>query len=209
MRGHDGTVLERTGPSVRTLATGGPGGNSRLTALTACVLLVLLAAEGATLLSLRSFVSWHIAIGMLLVPVVALKLASTGYRFVRYYAGAQAYVREGPPPAPLRLLGPVVVLSTVGRFATGVTRALLGPGTAYVLLLHKASFVVWLGALSLHVLGHLFHLPGLTRPDLGRGDGLPGSRLRLGLVAGAIVAGALIAVASWSLAAPWVHTFGA
>ena len=65
----------------------------------------------------------------------------------------------GPPGLVLRLLGPVVVLSTVGLFGTGVALALLGPGTGYVLLLHKASFVVWLGSMSLHVLGHVLHLP--------------------------------------------------
>jgi hypothetical protein len=188
---------------------GGPAGNGRLTALTACVLLVLLALEGATLISLQSFLTWHIVLGMLLVPVVVLKLASTAYRFFRYYAGAPAYVRAGPPGLVLRLLGPVVVLSTVGLFGTGVALALLGPGTGYVLLLHKASFVVWLGSMSLHVLGHVLHLPGLARADLRGGEGVRGSRLRLGLVAASIVVGAIVAVASWHLAAPWVHLFDA
>lgn len=58
---------------------GGATGNSRLTAQTALVLLVVLAIEGATLLSLQTFLSWHIVVGMLLVPIVGLKVASTGY----------------------------------------------------------------------------------------------------------------------------------
>jgi hypothetical protein len=62
----------------------GPEGNARLTALTGVVLLVLLAIEGFTLLSLRAMLSWHIFVGVLVVPVVALKVASTGYRFFRY-----------------------------------------------------------------------------------------------------------------------------
>src|SRR6476469_7545572 len=93
----------------RATATGGTEGNSRLTAATAAVLLVLLAAEGLTLLSLDSFLSWHIFIGMLLVPIVGLKVATVGYRIVRYYAGQRDYVRAGPPPTLLRMLGPIVL----------------------------------------------------------------------------------------------------
>ena len=106
--------------------SGGSDGNSRLTALTAAVLLVLLAVEGATLLSLQTLLSWPIFVGMLLVPIVGLKLASTGHRFLRYYTRRAEYVLAGPPPGPLRLLGPVVVLSPAGLFATGVALAVLG-----------------------------------------------------------------------------------
>ena len=53
----------------------GPERNTQLTALTGVVLLALLAVEeGFTLLSLRSLLSWHIFVGVLVVPVVALKL---------------------------------------------------------------------------------------------------------------------------------------
>src|SRR2546428_13292023 len=91
----------------------GPERNARLTALTGAVLLVLLAIEGFTLLSLRAMISWHIFVGVLVVPLVALKLGSTGYRFYRYYTRRPDYVRAGPPHLLLRLLGPVVVLSTL------------------------------------------------------------------------------------------------
>ena len=79
---------------------------------------------------------------MLLVPAVGLKIGSTGYKFVRYYTGKREYVAEGPPPTLLRMLGPIVVISTLGLFATGVGLAILGPGGGIVLGLHKASFVV-------------------------------------------------------------------
>ncbi len=183
---------------------GGSAGNSRLTALTAVVLLVLLAIEGATLVSLRTFLSWHIAVGMLLVPIVGLKLVSVGYRFARYYTSRADYVEAGPPPTFLRLLGPIVVLATVGLFASGVALAALGPGAPLVLNLHKASFVVWVGAMGLHVLAHVLKLPALAGGDLGR-DRVGGARLRLGALAGAIVAGAVLAVATLPLISPWVH----
>ena len=186
-----------------TVAT--PEGNSRITALTAAVLLALLALEGFTLVSLQTFISWHIVVGMLLVPIVLLKVASTGYRFARYYTGSREYVRAGPPPLPLRLLGPVVVLTTVALFATGVALVALGPSAPFVLLLHKASFAVWLAAMTVHVLAHVIRIPGLTAPDLRGGEGVPGSRLRLSLVAGAVVAGAIVAVATLPLVSPWAQ----
>lgn len=184
----------------------GPLGNARLTALTAIPLIVLLAAEGLTLLSLQSFLEWHVFLGMLLIPLVALKIASTGYRFVNYYRGRRDYVQAGPPPLALRLLGPIVVASTSALFASGVALALLGPGRTFgMLLLHKASFVVWVGSLSLHVLGHIARIPGLTAPDLRRPRATTGSWPRLALVATAIVAGAIVAVATLPSALQWAH----
>jgi hypothetical protein len=193
----------RSGP-----ATGGTQGNSRLTGATAAVLLVLLAAEGLTLVSLQSFLSWHIFIGMLLVPIVALKLASTGYRFARYYSGNRDYVLAGPPQPLLRLLGPLVVASTVALFASGVALAAIGPGRGVVLGLHKASFVIWLVAMSAHVLAHALRIPALVTPDVRGGEGVGGSRTRLALVAGSIVAGAILALATLPLIEPWTSWVG-
>jgi hypothetical protein len=169
------------------------------------VLIVLLAVEGVTILFLRPLLSTHIFVGMLLVPPVALKLGSTGYRFVRYYTGNRAFREKGPPTALLRLLAPVVVASTVGLFASGVALVALGPGTRFVLPLHKASFVVWLAATAAHVLGHILRLPRLAAADLRRGDRRPGSTLRAGVVAASLVAGTTLAVATLPLAAQWVH----
>jgi hypothetical protein len=191
-----------------TGATGGSEGNSRITGATAAILLVLLAVEGLTLLSLQSFLSWHIFIGMLLVPIVLLKLASTGYRFTRYYSGRREYVEAGPPPILLRLLGPLVVVSTLGLFGTGVALAAIGPGRGIVLGLHKASFVIWVIAMSVHVLAHALRIPGLVLPDLRGGGGVAGSRLRLALVSSAIVAGAIVAIATLPLIAPWTTEVG-
>src|SRR5213082_1287805 len=101
------------------MRTAGPEGNARLTTLTGAALLVLLAVEGLTLLSLRTLLSWHIFVGVLVVPLVALKLGSTGYRIFRYYTSRAEYVEAGPPPLLLRLLGPVVGVSTVALLATG------------------------------------------------------------------------------------------
>jgi hypothetical protein len=187
------------------METVGPERNARLTALTGVVLLVLLAIEGFTLLSLRAMLSWHIFVGVLVVPVVALKLGSTGYRFFRYYTHRPDYVRAGPPNLLLRLLGPVVILTTVALLATGIALIVVGPGRGIILNLHKASFIVWLAALGAHVLGHLGRLPRALRGDLVSRDSLGGSRLRLVLVAGSVVIGAIAAVAIYPQAGAWLH----
>ena len=197
------TLQAAARPLVRT---GGSEGNRRLTAATAAILLVLLAAEGVTLLAIGPLVSAHVFIGMLLVPLVGLKLASIAYRFARYYTGHRTYRAEGPPHPLLRLLGPVVVLSTVALFASGVTLVVLGPQGGIVLGLHKASFAVWVATMSAHVLAHLFRVPRLAAADWRRDEALPGSSLRRWLLAGSLVAGLVLAVATVHLAGPW-HQF--
>jgi pilus assembly protein TadC len=84
--------------------SGGSAGNEQLTAIVATILIVLLAVEGATLLNVRSLLTVHAFVGMLLIPVVALKLGSTGWRMLRYYRRREKYVRRGPPHVALRVL---------------------------------------------------------------------------------------------------------
>lgn len=120
------------------------------------MLFVLLAAEGVTILRIHRLLSAHVFIGMLLVPPVLLKLGSTGYRFVRYYRGSAAYRGKGAPPPLLRLLGPFVVVLTLLVFGSGI--ALMFVASAWrppMLFVHKASFVLWFGAMTIHVLAHL------------------------------------------------------
>ncbi len=191
----------------------GPEKNSRLTAMTAVVLLVLLAVEGVTLLRITQLLEIHILIGMLLVPPVLLKMGSTFYRFARYYLGSPAYRRRGPPPPLLRLLGPVVVTTTVALFASGIalvfaTRA--GSLRSDLLLLHKGSFVVWFGAMTLHVLGHLLETARLAPRDWyerTRAD-VSGARLRQWTVALSVAAGVPLGLLLMGRAGPWLAGFG-
>jgi len=181
--------------------------NARLTASNAVVLLVLLAAEGLTILRVRQLVSPHVFIGMLLIPPVLVKVGSTGYRFARYYLGAPEYRRKGPPPALLRLLGPVVVLLTVVLLASGVALLLASPAwSSELLFVHKASFVLWFFAMTVHVLAHLAETARVaprdwlrrTRRDVRGADG------RLWLIAASLVAGALLGLAILGRIGPWL-----
>ncbi len=180
---------------------GGPAGNARLTAWVGLVLFVLLAIEGITLIDIHGLISWHIVVGVLIIGPVALKLASTGWRMVRYYAGSRVYRAAGAPPMPLRLIGPLVILSTLALLATGVAIALIGPDTARAglagtpispLFLHQASFAVWIVVTTVHVLGRL---APAVRIITGRAVGAVS-------VPGGLVRGVLIAVAGG--AAVWL-----
>ncbi len=175
-------------------------GNERLTATIAVVLLLLLAAEGVTILSIRPLLSPHIVIGLLLIPPVALKLVSTGYRFLRYYTDNAAYVAKGPPHLVMRVLAPLLVVTTLTVLASGVGLLVLGPDRHRDLLLglHKTSFVLWFFLMAVHVLVYAPRLPRLVLS--GRAPGR-----RAALVMSSLAAGAVLAGATYSLAGPWLH----
>jgi hypothetical protein len=150
----------------------GVEGNEKLTAMTGAVLLAGFAVEGFTILGVRRMLFLHFFVGLLLIGPVLLKIASTLYRFVRYYAGSAPYVRKGPPSPVLRLLGPLVILTSVAVIGTGVMLAVAGPGSGQWLFLHKASFVLWFGVMTIHVLNYAPRLPRMlaARPG-GRASG--------------------------------------
>lgn len=190
----------------------GVEGNGRLTSVNGVALLVLLAVEGVTVLSVRQMITLHVYLGILLIGPVLLKCASTGYRFVRYYMHARPYVEKGPPHVVLRVLGPVVVLSSLAVLGTGVALIYAGPQHRDPwLTLHQASFIVWISVTSLHVLGHLLEAGRMSwrevRDPDSRGRGLRTLAVVLSLVAGVGLASALYPSASaWT--APHFDRFG-
>ncbi len=171
------TTFARTAePSV---ADPGVEGNSRLTAATGVLLIAMLALEGLTILSIRGLITWHIFVGIALIGPVALKTASTIYRFTRYYTGRAAYVRKGPPHPVLRVLGPLVILSTIAVLATGIALvATKRGGDSFLLFAHKASFVIWIVLMSVHVLGHLLEAATASWQEIRPQPGDPASRHR-------------------------------
>ncbi len=141
---------------IARLSAGSTDGNEQLTVLTGLVLIVLLAVLGVTILRIGQLLWVHLFVGLLLIGPVALKLASTGYRFMRYYTREPRYRRKGAPAPVLRMLAPLVVLSTLVVFASGVALLLLGPSSrSSLLLVHKVSFILWIAVTAIHVLGHL------------------------------------------------------
>jgi hypothetical protein len=185
----------------------GVQGNERLTAATGLVLLVLLAVEGFTVLSVRGMFGIHVFVGLLLIPPIALKLASTGYRFTRYYWGNPAYRQAGPPRLIPRIIAPVLVLCTVTLFGSGVLMLLQGPqGDRLVRTVHTASFVIWFFMMTIHVLTYVWRSPGLALGDFSsHGSRLRGALSRRSLVAGSVLLGVVAAVVFLPLDASWVN----
>jgi hypothetical protein len=204
------TVPSRRG---RPLLGGGTDGNEQLTAIAGVLLLALLAVLGVTIVRIGQLLWLHLFLGLLLIGPVVLKLASTGYRFARYYLASAAYRLKGPPHLLLRGLAPVLVVTTLAVFATGVLLLVDGPGSRDQLLLwHKVSFIVWLVAMAPHVLGHLVELPAALRLRRNAGPAATGGGAgRAIALASAIAGGAVLAMvllpdfAAWTAAAGHFH----
>ncbi len=185
----------------------GVAANARLTGAAAAALLVLLAAEGATIPFIGPLVGPHIFIGILLIPPVALKLSTTGYRFARYYTGSPPYVRKGPPSLPLRVLAPGVVFTTVALFGTGVALLFAGRPSNTLSFAHKASFIAWFAFMAIHVLGHLLEVPSLALPDWRRNGPrearLAGAGTRVMALSASILVGVAAAILVIPAAGSW------
>ena len=178
--------------------------NERLTALTGAALFVLLGLIGITVLNVRSLLPQHLLLGFALIPPLGLKMASTGYRFVRYYLGDPDYRRAGPPRWFLRVLAPVVVLSTLGLFVTGLELWFFGLqfGSIWVAA-HKFLFVVWLPTTAIHVLAYLNKSTEAVAQEIS--SPARDAFSRRSLVVGSLVAGAVLAAASLTYATPFLH----
>jgi hypothetical protein len=108
-----------------------------------------------------------------------------------------------------------VLGSSLGVLGTGVLLAVDESALGPWLFLHKACFVLWFGAMTIHVLAYVWRLPGLIGADLigaslagHRGIGqarqiLAGRRARWLLLAASILAGLVIALTTLHLAVPW------
>jgi hypothetical protein len=221
------------GRRLRGLTGGGTEGNERLTVLTGLLVIVVTAAVGVTIVRIGQLLWLHMFLGLLLIGPVALKLASTGYRFVRYYTANPRYHAKGPPMPALRILAPVVVLLTVIMFASGIVLLFIGPGSgsrSTVVLVHKVSFIAWIALTAIHVLGHLPEIIRLVRvspesrrqlitapgPALPQSTGsepqvaerLPGGGGRWLSLGGAMVIGLVLAVVLVPDFATWTGTAG-
>jgi hypothetical protein len=171
-------------------------GNERLTAIAGGVLLVLILIELATVANLRALLSAHIVVGVLLAGPLAVKLGSTGYRALRYYSGAPAFVRRGPPRLPLRLLAIPLVALTLVVIASGIALTITGPDAAGPLIvIHNLAAVLWLPLIAVHAIAYVGRLPRLLGAELDRRGRtmVSGARLRslaniMALVLGAVAA---------------------
>ena len=195
---------------VRKLAAPGEGvgertgaaANERLTAIAGAALFVLIFFEGVTLLKIHNLLAAHVIIGLVLVPPVLVKLASTSWRFLRYYTGHPDYVRKGPPRPLLRALAPFLVVTTVVLFGSGIGLVVTKRPYGWLYVVHRYDFVLWFAILAVHVLTYLWQVPGVVRRDVSRRARYRrtspwGRALRVWLVAASVVAGVALTVLVW------------
>jgi hypothetical protein len=159
------------------------------------VLTGLLVAEGITVVHMRGLVGAHMFIGLALIPPVLLKLASTGYRFFRYYSGARPYREKGPPQLALRLLAPLLVAATIAVFATGVLLLATGHKAGTLLEAHKVSFIVWSVVFGVHFLAYVPRVVRSLAAARSATPRIPGTGLRAMLLAATAGGGVALAVA--------------
>lgn len=67
--------------------------------------------------------------------------------------------------------------------------------------MHKASFVIWLGAMSIHVLVYARRIPPLLVSERAA----RGAIVRAGTVAATLLVGIGLAAATFRLAEPWLR----
>lgn len=218
----DDVVDEATGHGRRrdpvAPRTGGPAGNAALTSWAGLLLLVLIAAELVTLLDVIGLMSWHVGVGIALVALALLKTASTGWRIVRYYTGSAAYRSAGPPPLLLRLLGPLVIVTTLGVLGSGIALIALGQQASRrplvdalgfrvdAITVHQAFFVLFAVFTGLHLLARFvpaLRLASGRRHPGDRGPRLPGATGRAAVLVAAAVAGVVALVLVLPSASGW------
>ena len=186
-----------------------PDGNERITAAVGIILIVLTVAElGTLVLGLQTFLHWHVFIGLVLLPPIALKLASTGWRFARYYTRNDAYRMKGAPQLAMRLLAPFLVLLTVLLFGSGVAMGFVhGHALQLARRIHGPAAFLWTVTLGIHVLVYtpraLRAIAGDLRARTRRQ--IADVRLRAYVVVFAIVIGLVVGVATLPVQRDWLH----
>ena len=185
----------------------GVEGNARLTAYAAVILLLPLIVVGITGLIAPHLIRVHVLVGIVVVPPLLLKLASTGYRFARYYMNEPQYRAAGPPQVGMRLLAPVLVFLTVVVFASGLELWLFGLRFGFAWLpIHHASGLLWIVAALIHVGGYIGRTSRLAIDDSR--DHLRGALTRRGIAIGSLLLGIALAAALLPYSTPFSPAAG-
>jgi hypothetical protein len=138
---------------------------------------------------------------------VILKLASTGYRFLRYYSGSEPFRLAGAPPLMLRfLVAPVLVFSTAAVIATGLELWLFGLefGSVWISA-HTFSAVVMLIAVAAHLVAHArLSVDVFVDEVAARQEAVLSPR---SIAMASLVCGAVLAAASLLYVSPFTTSF--
>lgn len=184
-------------------------GNEALTSWTGLLLLPLLGLVGLTGVAFGSLWRTHFVVGILLVPVLGMKLATTTYRAVRYYTGSKKYRAAGPPELPARLMAPILIAVTVIAMWSGIVMWLNNTQDRPWSTIHTDAVVIMGGLVGVHV---LMYIPKALRSvlrDLSHGrQGGRRTALRVSTVTAVLVVGIVVGFATQPSAAFPVHQGG-
>lgn len=186
-----------------------PDGNERLTATVGVTLIVLTIVELATLLfGLQTFLQLHVFVGLVLLPPIALKLMSTGWRFARYYTRNEQYRLKGAPQMLMRVLAPLLVAFTVLLFGSGVAIGLVhGQALSVARRIHGPAAFAWTVLLGVHVLVYGARALRAAGADLQRRTrrAVGGAGVRTYLVLAALLCGIAVGLATLPVEHDWLH----
>jgi hypothetical protein len=173
--------------------------NLRLTSYSGLVLLLLLALVYLTGVVFDPLRQVHFAVGFAIIPLLLVKLGSTGWRAASYYLGREPYRSSGPPRLVPRLLAPLLVVSAIVASVTGVVLWVLGTKRGAWATLHTDSVVVLALVFGLHTLTYIQRAVRASSDSLAADQVTRQERIMLWALAVALVA----AVLAIGLEPPW------
>jgi hypothetical protein len=202
-------MLEHTTGDVATDVHGaddgrGVDGNARMTAMLGLSLLIAFAVESITVIDVRQMFTWHVFVGLLIVPVVCFKLATTGFRFFHYYRGTAAYRRKGAPHPILRVTAPLMIVATVVLLGAGIAVLAVGPQHSDTwLTIHQGGAIAGAVLIGVHFLGHALETWRLTTAEIRAKPPVPRRSVRMIILAASIAIGLTVGIASLGWTSAW------
>ena len=179
-------------------------GNARITAMLGLSLLIAFAIESVTVIDVRQMFTWHVFVGLFIVPVVCFKLATTGYRFLHYYRGTAAYRHKGAPHPILRVSAPLMIVATALLLGTGIVMLAVGPERSDTwLTIHQGAAIVSAVLIGVHFLGHALETWRLTTAEMRSRPPVPSRSVRMIFVATSLAIGLTVGVASLGWNTAW------
>jgi hypothetical protein len=135
-------------------------------------------------------------------------LATTGWRFARYYSRNEAYREKGAPQIIMRSLAPLLVLFTVLLFGSGIAIGLVhGEALHVARRIHGPAAFLWTVTLGIHV---LVYTPRALRAAIGdlrarTRRTVVGAGVRASIVVVGVVAGIAVGIATLPVQHDWLH----
>ena len=106
----------------------------------------------------------------------------------------------------MRMLGPLLVASTVTLFGSGVALIAVGHGGGLLRTVHRLSFVAWIVLMVVHVVAYRKRMLPIGTSDWRRNAGLvvAGASARRAALGAALLAGVIVALATYSAQQDWL-----